>query len=222
MKRSRETGVLLFAALAVLLAGCAATVVPPANPPDPRPAFILDHGRRTTLVVVDSGGRPIRYAFGQPGAYADGDIGFFRGLSALLGTGAGTLGRQVLSGPPTAGNIRAAAGVKIEKLYCIAVSAERANRLQRVLNLVFEENLASASYDPGWNLEFVNNPEDYWFGDDPNEAVGHWLEELDCDVSGVTTFGEWEIERPGGGMPAVCLKYQGRAIEEKAKGNGRD
>lgn len=205
MKRLRPAGSLLLAATAILLGGCAVTVTPPANPVNPRPAFILDHGRHSTLVVVDSSGRPVRYAFGTPEREND-DIGFFRGLAALLGSESGTLGRRVLPGPPTVENLHKVLGVETEKLYCIAVSDERAYRLQRVLNLVFEKNLASASYDPGWNLEFVRNPEDYWFGDDANEAVKNWLAELDCEVSGVSTFGNWKIRQPSGEVPAVCLQ----------------
>ncbi|HEX6928059.1 MAG TPA: hypothetical protein VF267_02330 [Gammaproteobacteria bacterium] len=204
MNRPQRNRFLLLAAT-ITLSGCAATVVPPASPGNPRPAFILDHGRHASLVVVDNGGRPVRYAFGQPGASgADGDIGFFRGLGALLVPESGTLGRRVLPGLPTAGNVRMASGVDVENVYCIAVAGERANRLQRVLNLVFEDNLASATYDPDWNLEFVENPADYWFGDDPNEAVENWLVELGCEVSGVTSFGDWKIRRPSGELPPVC------------------
>ncbi|HEX7047960.1 MAG TPA: hypothetical protein VF275_10370 [Gammaproteobacteria bacterium] len=206
MKRPRYLRALLFVTPVILLTGCAATIVPPANPADPRPAFILDHGRHATLVVVDSSNRPVRYAFGETGAAVDEDFGFFRGLGALLVPDSGTLGRRVLPGAPTSDNVLAAVGVDVEKLHCIAVSGERSNRLQRVLNLVFEENLATATYDPGWNLEFVENPEDYWFGDDPNQAVENWLVELGAEVSGVSTFGEWKIERPSDELPAVCVE----------------
>lgn len=195
-----------LACLAVLLCGgCAATVTPPPDPADPRPAFILDHGRHTTLVVVDSAGRPVRYAFGQLSTYPDGDIGFFRGMGALLLPAEGTLGRRVLPGPPTPANVREAIGVNVEEMHCIAVSGERSNRLQRILNMVFEENLATARYNPGWNLEFVAHPEDYWFGNTSNQAVEQWLVELGCEVEGVTTFANWDIERPAGKMPAVCV-----------------
>lgn len=207
MKRPRHLRTLLFASTAFLLAGCAATVVPPANPADPRPAFILDHGRHATLVVVDSSNRPVRYAFGETDASVDEDFGFFRGLSALLVPDSGMLGRRVLPGAPTWRNVLAAASVDVEKMHCIAVSGERSNRLQRVLNLVFEKNLATATYDPGWNLEFVENPEDYWFGDDPNQAVENWLIELGAEVSGATTFGEWKIEQPGK-LPPVCVEKE--------------
>ena len=201
-KAVSRTGVLVAALLA---AACAATVRPPENPPEPRPAFILDHGRHTTLVVVDSGGRPVRYAFGQLSTHADGDIGFFRGMGAMLMPTDGTLGRRVLPGLPTPENVVEAVGVDVEKMYCIAVSGERSDRLQRILNMVFEENLASARYNAGWNLEFVEHPEDYWFGNTSNQAVEKWLVELDCEVSGVTAFANWRVEQPPGPAPAVCV-----------------
>lgn len=190
--------------LAVLATGCAATVVPPEHPEDPRAAFILDHGRHTSLVVVDSGGRPVRYAFGELGSES-GDIGILRGMGAMLMPESGTLGRKVLPGPPTPDSVMKAIGVGVETMYCIAVSGERSDRLQRILNLVFEENLASAKYNAGWNLEFVEHPEDYWFGSTSNQAVENWLVELGCDVSGVTSFANWKVEQLPGGAPAVCM-----------------
>src|SRR5690606_11035833 len=104
MKRLRPAGSLPLVAVAFLLGGCAVTVVPPANPVEPSPAYILDHGRHASLVVVDSSGRPVRYAFGRPDREND-DIGFFRGLAALLASNGGTLGRRVLPGPATPANI---------------------------------------------------------------------------------------------------------------------
>lgn len=193
-------------ALAIpLLGGCAATIKPPMDPEDPRPAYILDHGRHTTLVVVDTGGRPVRYAFGMFGTYGNGDIGFFRGMGALLVPGSGTLGRRVLEGSPTPDNILENVGVSVEEMYCIAVSGELSNRLQRILNMVFEENLASATYNAGWNLEFVEHPEDYWFGSTSNQAVEKWLVELGAEVSGVTSFANWKVEQLPGAAPEVCV-----------------
>ncbi|HEX6927992.1 MAG TPA: hypothetical protein VF267_01990 [Gammaproteobacteria bacterium] len=197
---------------AALLAGCAAIVVPPADPADPRPAFILDHGRHTTLVVVDSSGRPVRYAFGESGWYTSSDIGFFRGMGAMLLPGSGTLGRRVLPGNPTPENVLASIGVNVEEMHCIAVSGERSDRLQRVLNMVFDENLATATYNAGWNLEFVEHPENYWFGNTSNQAVGKWLVELGCDVTGVTTFASWKVEQAS--TPAVCVPETGSAKQD--------
>lgn len=188
-----------------VLGGCAATIIPPENPPDPRPAFVLDHGRHTTLVVVDSGGRPVRYAFGELGWYTDGDIGIFRGMGAMLLPASGTLGRRVLEGPPSASNVLQRVGVNVENLYCIAVAGERADRLQRVLNMVFDENLATARYHSGWNLEFVEHPQDYWFGQTSNQAVENWLVELGSEVKGVTAFANWKVQQPPGPAPAVCV-----------------
>ena len=190
-------------ALIALLAGCAATIIPPEQPDDPRPAYILDHGRHTTLVVVDSSGRPVRYAFGELGRRGN-DIGILRGMGALLTPKSGTLGRRVLPGPPTPENVLATVGVGVEAMYCIAVSGDRANRLQRVLNMVFEENLATANFNPGWNLQFVEHPENYWFGSTSNQAVEKWLVELGCDVDGVTSFANWKVQQPAGPAPAVC------------------
>lgn len=196
----------LAALAAVCMAGCAATIIPPNDPDAPRAAYILDHGRHTTLVVVDSNDRPVRYAFGQLNAYADGDIGFFRGMAAMLMPGPGTLGRRVLPGPPTPDNVLEAVGVDVENLYCVAVSGAASDRLQRILDLTFEQNRPTARYVAGWNLEFVKNPEDYWFGTTANEAVENWLVELGCEVKGTTAFANWNVQQPPGGAPAVCVE----------------
>lgn len=203
-----------FPGLVVVLAvsqlhGCAATIIPPENPPNPRPAFVLDHGRHTTLVVVDSGGRPVRYAFGELGWYTDGQIGIFRGMGAMLLPASGTLGRRVLEGKPSASNVLQRVGVNVEHLYCIAVDGERADELQRMLNSIFKENLATARYHSGWNLEFVEHPADYWFGQTSNQAVENWLVKLGSEVTGVTAFAKWKVQQPPGAAPAVCVDSTG-------------
>lgn len=195
-------------ALLPVLGGCATTVTPPADPAAPRPAFLIDHGRHSTLVLTNNAGDPVRYAFGKVDWYTGTDIGLFRGLAALLIPDSGTLGRRVLPGPPTADNIRAVVGVSVEALHCIAVAGDRTDRLMRALNLVFDRNQASMRYSAGWNLEFVENPEDYWFGENANEAVASWLQELDCEVSGSTTFANWKINRTGD-VPGVCVEGEG-------------
>lgn len=203
MHRLLKCTIALFAL--PLLGGCAATIVPPADPDDPRPVFILDHGRHTTLVVVDSAGQPIRYAFGEVGWYRNGDIGFFRGMGAMLMPKSGTLGRRVLPGGATPDDVLENVGVGVENLYCIAVSGEQSDRLQRILDLAFEEPPAEAEYHAGWNLEFVEHPENYWFGQTSNQAVENWLVELGCEVSGVTSFSNWRVEQLPGPVPAVCV-----------------
>lgn len=205
MKLPATFKTLLFAVAAPLFGGCAATVVPPGDPTDPRPAYILDHGRHTTLVVVDSGGRPVRYAFGEIGNFPDGDFGFFRGMGALILPSSGTLGRRVLPGAATPSNVLSVVGVPVETLHCIAVSGELSDRLQRALNLAFEENIATARYDTEWKLQFVENPEDYWFGDTANEAVESWLMELGCEVSGTVSFANWKVEGQEAAAK-VCLE----------------
>lgn len=193
-----------------LLGACAATVKPPADPEDPRPVFILDHGHHATLVVVDAAGRPVRYAFGDLNWGADGDIGFYRGMGAMLMPDSGTLGRRVLDGEPTLGSIAQNVGVHVEKTYCLAVASKDAFKLQRALNMVFEENLSTAKYNAGWNLEFVEHPENYWFGETSNEAVEKWLEAMGCEVQGIAMFSNWRVKQPDGETPAVCLATPAR------------
>jgi hypothetical protein len=196
----------LTAITALLLAtGCTAVIKAPAEPENPRPIFVLEHGRHTSLVLTNRDGLPVRYAFGELAWYAHSQTGFFRGMSALLTPTAGTLGRRELEGPPLAENIRRATGVGIETVHCIAVPAERIDRLGDVLDTLFNEHIESLHYNLGMNLEFVEIPEKYWFGNNSNVAVARWLEMLDATVGGSTVFANWRVVHPEGEVPGVCV-----------------
>lgn len=193
----------LVMAVALLAAGCTAVVTAPA-PDEPRAAFILEHGRHTSLVLTNQEGMPVRYAFGELRWYAHSQTGFFRGLSALLTPTPGTLGRRELAEPATRENIRTAVGVPIEFVHCLAAPADRVDRLGRLLDEVFNQHVDTLHVNERMNLEFVEVPERYWFGTNSNNAVGRWLERLDAEVTGSTAFANWRVIYPDDETPEVC------------------
>lgn len=183
-------------AVALLLGGCATALVPPAEPSRPRPAFLLDHGRHATLVLVRPGGGLVRYSYGDWAYYGRNRTGAGRGLAALLWRTPAALGRRELSGPATATGVRRAVRVVIEDLHALEVAGERSEGLQRRLDARFAEHSRTRRFNRWYDLAFVRLPDSYSLAHNSNTRVGVWLEELGVAVRGRPFWSSWRVERP--------------------------
>ncbi len=178
----------------VLLGGCTTTIVPPVSPADPRPVFLLDHGRHTSLVLPHPNGL-VRYAYGDWRWYAQENTGPWQGIAALLWPTRGTLGRRVLPGPATEEGVRGSVRVVIEDLYELHVEAARVTALRDELEALFRANLASRTYSAASDLEFVHHPQAYSAFNNSNHMLVKWLTALGCETRGSGVFARWRLER---------------------------
>ena len=186
--------ILLLAAL--LLAGCGTTrIVPPMDPRDPVPVFVLDHGRHTSLVLPASDGSLRRYAYGDWRYYAERETGPWQSVAALLWPTSGALGYRMLPGPPTEAAVRAQVGVMIVELHRLYVERERVDRLRTRL----DARIAEAEYrleTPEVDLVFIPYPTGYHLGHNSNQVLADWLVELGCEVSRRPVLAGWRVVGP--------------------------
>jgi hypothetical protein len=191
MRRTHRIG-MLFICLG-LLGGCATRITPPAQLEDPAKVFLLDHGRHTSLVVSTPDGSLVRYAYGDWRYYAERQTGFGSALAALLWSTPGALGRRALPGPPMAAAVREQVPLAIEELFEFEVERSRVEQLRAALDAVFQAAERELE-TPETFLTFVPYPRDYNLRHNSNSMIAAWLEQLGCEVSGMTIQARWRIE----------------------------
>lgn len=177
-----------------VLTGCAATLTPPPAPEQPRPAFLLDHGRHSSLVLATRDERLMRYAYGEWRWYAERDTGFGRMLAALLRQTPAALGRRELSGPADSERIRDQILVELNIIYAFDAEAEKVDALLAELDRQFRARLDEMVENPVYGLDFVPHPVPYTWRHNSSHVVAEWLEALDFEIRGNPTFGRWRID----------------------------
>lgn len=178
---------------ACLFPGCTTIVIPPLGPADPRPVFLLDHGRHSSLVVPRAEGGLVRYSYGDWEWYALVHTGPAQGTRAVFGPTPATLGRRELPGLANESNVRKTVLVPIEALFTVNVDASRIERLRRELDDIYRSQLSKLVYNPLYDLEFVPHPKPYSLNHNSNRVVADWLKELGCQVDSSPIFSRWTI-----------------------------
>ncbi|MBB5015992.1 hypothetical protein [Rehaibacterium terrae] len=186
---------LLCLATVALLAGCAATVVAPGAPVQPRPVYLLDHGRHTSLVLVDASGRPVRIAYGEWRWYVEGETGAVRAFGALFRPTPAALGRHMLRRHDTA-RFQDEVGSRIRVIVPLQAEAAAVDRLLQDIDRLFEARADTRRYSAALELEFVVHPEPYTLGNNSNHKVAEWLRELGFEVRGSPMLGRWRVREP--------------------------
>jgi hypothetical protein len=175
---------------------CTNVIVPPHDPVDPRPVFLVDHGRHASLVLPKPDGGLVRYAYGDWKYYALRRTGPIETSTAAFLPTQGALGRRELPGPATAEGVRTAVGLGIEALHELEADRPAIARLRARLDSLFEANIESRVYNPAYDLEFVHHPRAYTLLTNSNTVVAEWLEELGFRVRGPRLFSRWRVDRP--------------------------
>ena len=184
---------LCFLGLALLLGGCSTAVLAPPPPEQPRPVFLLDHGRHSSLVLSTASDDLIRYSYGDWQFYALGDSGSWQGVRAVLRQTPAGLGRKALPGPPTKENVLRQVLVGIERLFSLHAESATVDTLRESLDSIYAGGADTLVYNPTFDLEFVHHPRDYTLAYNSNTAVTEWLTSLGCTVSGRPILANWRL-----------------------------
>ncbi len=189
----RYLSILLALALAT---GCAGTVSrpDPATIEDPRPVFLVDHGRHSSLVLASDRKTLIRYVYGDWAWYAMSGGGPLRVFPTLFARTQGALGRRELEISPETDAIQGAMRVPVNEVHRFDAPAPRVDRLIEEIDRRFDQARDSLHYSEDFDLEFVHDPKPYTLTDNSNHVVARWLEELGIEVSGNPVFGRWRID----------------------------
>lgn len=187
---------LAFMILVLVLTGCAGTVTRPdvEQIEQPRPVYLLDHGRHSTLVLTRQDESMVRYLYGEWRWYALQETGFFRVWPTLFFPTQATLGRKELTGPPDEATIRRQIPVVIQEIHKLAAQAERVDQLDRRLEQRFDDAIDTLHYNRNYDLEFVHDPEPYTLFYNSNHVVADWLREIGIEVTGNPIWGRWRVE----------------------------
>ncbi len=182
--------------LIIVFTGCAGKLTRPDTESleQPRPVFLLDHGRHSSLVLTREDQSMVRYLYGEWRWYALQETGPLRAFPTLFAPTRAALGRRELAGPPDARVIRRQIPVVIDTLHELPVEATRVDRLIQELDERFEAARETRHENRAYDLEFVHHPKDYTVFDNSNHVVAEWLRELGLEVSGNPMWGTWRVE----------------------------
>ncbi|MFN0008064.1 MAG: hypothetical protein ACKVXR_09175 [Planctomycetota bacterium] len=158
--------------------GCASTVTPPKDPPDPIVVHLLSTGRHAGVLLPNGDGRTVEYGYGDWTWYALGKDDWWRAPAVVLWPTQGTLGRRyVLDADLAAMNLSYGGGTLEE----LRVSRDSADRLLARLDTEFVAG-GEGHFNPLYDMSFVKHPDGFWMFHDCHDEVAEWLEELECDV----------------------------------------
>ncbi len=192
----RSLGATPFLGATLLLGACTATLIPPGEVEDPRRAFLLDHGRHTTLVLPRAEGGLVRYAYGDWDYYARNRTGLWQGTRAVLWPTRAGLGRRELAGSATEAGVRRAVAVGIREVIPVSVEADRVAVLRRELDALFRDHGERRHENRRYDLVFVPHPDSYSLASNSNGRVARWLESLGVQVSGWPLWSRWRRLSP--------------------------
>ncbi len=176
-----------------LLAGCATTIVPPADVREPVAIAILDHGWHASLLTQAADGAAVRYAYGDWRWFALGRTGVAEGVAALVGPTLAALGRRRYNKPFDPGTAASDFGLERENVIVLEVEASRQRRLLERLDGIFAASPAPPLENAEVDLEFVPHPEPYSLEHTSNRVVSDWLTELGCRIEGPGTWSSWRL-----------------------------
>lgn len=184
-------GAMLLGLLA--LAGCAATLVAPAPPREPREVALLAHNRHSTLLLTAADGTRVRWAYADWAWYVESERGLSSGVRALFADSQAALGRRTIPPAEPGENLERHVGVGIDRAIRFEAEAACVDSLLGALERRFESSPQSPRYSAEVNLDLVPHPRPYTFGYNSNHMVGDWLRALGVGVRGNPAFGRWRL-----------------------------
>lgn len=179
---SRFMLVLIVAAASA--GGCATSVTPPAQPPDPLALYLADYGRHSSLLLPAPQGHMIEYAFGDWDWFALGKTSAGDGVRALFFSRASTLGRRQLDLAGQANIDDVARRIGADRVIPFRAARQRVDALRRRLDGIYYRHHQTVTYEPSSDMWFVRYDGGYSGCHNCNHATKAWLQSLGCRVRG--------------------------------------
>lgn len=168
--------------------GCASTIRPPADPPDPVSVGVIDYGYHASLVLPAENGTSMEYAYGEWEWFALNNDAWYRVFPALCWPTQGALGRRALPLAPD----RVVAG---EEIIVFQVGRAEATALLSRLNQRYASRTEEPVYNPLVGLTLVPDDASYCCFANCNTALADWLRELGCEVSRPTCSANFRLAK---------------------------
>lgn len=188
-----STLLLLLPLLLGLLAGCGATVLPPASVEQPRVVYLLQHARHSSLLLTAADSSRVRYAYGDWAWYVEEREGLFSGARALVWPSRAALGRLPVPPLQDGEQLERVIGVGIDRAHCMQLEGGLVDQLLAELDAQYHASDLSPRFSATRNLYFVTHPRDYTLLHNSNHVTVSWLSSLGVQVHGSPALGRWEM-----------------------------
>lgn len=194
MNTCRSMKLLLLLPLLVgLLAGCGATILPPASVEQPRAVYLLQHARHSSLLLTAADSSRVRYAYGDWAWYVEEREGLASGARAVLWPSRAALGRLPLPSAQEGEQLAWVLGVGIDRAHCMQLEGRLVDQLLAELDAQYHASDLSPHFSAMRNLYFVTHPRGYTLLHNSNHVTASWLSSLGVRVRGSPALGGWEI-----------------------------
>jgi len=181
------------------IGGCTTTIIPPSNPPNPTTVIVTDYGRHSSLLIPDSRGGLIEYAFGDWDWFALGHTNAIVAIHALIHSPQSTLGRRWVFTSADSPNAPELIGTR--QIERVTVAGIRVAALRAQLDGEYIRHIDSAIFQPDGRLYFVRCDEPYDLFHNCNHETAKWLEELGARIEGTAILSHFRV-RPLTAAPA--------------------
>jgi hypothetical protein len=177
------------------VAGCGgARITPPPSPIDPVPAFVVDYGRHSSVLLPSAGdGKLHEYAFGDFDWIALNRNKWYDALDALFASDSAALGHRTLELMEDPEQLADAAVAR--RVLTFDVPRERVDRLLARLDARYRKRLATQVFNRASSLYFVRDDERYTWANNCNHVTARWLEALGCRLRGSRMTSKFKFEK---------------------------
>jgi hypothetical protein len=177
--------------LALLLGGCAATVITPLASNDSVPVYLTNYGRHSSVLIPTSPEHFNEYAYGDFNWFALNQLSLGNALQAMLFSRGPTLGRRQLVVKDDIDAVALATGaLTVNRFH---VRRDKAEQLVARLDEKFTAHLNTVTFNSLSQMWFVRAGPHYSVAHNCNHATANWLEALGCDVRGFVMFSNFKI-----------------------------
>ena len=171
--------------------GCSGTIHPPAVQSNPATVYLADYGRHSSLLLPQSDGQYVEWAFGDWKWFALGETKWYNAIGAILWSPQSTLGRREVSAPQD--NASLAKTLEADRVIPIQVPENRAAELLLSLQTRYDRDKPPEVYSDYSKLEHVKDREQYWLLHNCNHVTMRWLKDLGCRVDGFGMLSKFKV-----------------------------
>ncbi|WP_414573744.1 DUF2459 domain-containing protein [Nostoc sp. CCY 9925] len=191
--RLRRIIILILTVVTSILLVCIFTprvIIPPTDTEQAIAVYVLDFYWHSELVLPNSKGGLIVYAYGDWNYFALNKQDFHNGLAALFIPTKGALGRRKFS---NIDQLREMVAKKNAKLLSFEVAQTKAMQLVKSLDKRFMKNIDTLIENDLIGLTFVQEEQKYTILHNSNHELVAWLKDLECQVNGLVMWANFRV-----------------------------
>lgn len=179
----------MWSVIVLSLTGCSLTVRVPPPAENSLTCYLVDHGYHGSLVLPGARGEFHEYVYGEYQWFALENDSWYRVFPALFWPTESTMGTRLIKALSTRELIRQLNAVEVYPFKAQRDRVENLHaRLQREMETGDQERMIMSG-----DMVFVPHTSKYYLGHTCNTLLTVWLEELGCEVSGLTPWASFDV-----------------------------